>query len=72
MHDQFEVGDPVQWHWGEGVGTGEVIERFTTKTTVTIKGTNVTREASEDKPAYLLEQEDGGRVLKSISEIDPQ
>jgi hypothetical protein len=46
-----------------------VTERFTEKVTRTIDGTEVTRNASADEPAYLVEQDDGGHVLKSGSEL---
>lgn len=65
----FSKGDSVEWDWGNGTGEGKVVERFTEKVTRTIKGTEVTRKASEDDPAYLIEQDDGDRVLKSHSEI---
>lgn len=65
----FSKGDSVEWDWGNGTGEGKVVERFTEKVTRTIKGTEVTRKASEDEPAYLIEQDDGDRVLKSQSEI---
>ena len=35
----------------------------------TIAGTEVVRDADEDNPAYLVEQDDGDRVLKSESEL---
>ena len=44
-------------------------ERFTSEVTRTIDGNEVTRDASEDEPAYMIEQEDGDRVLKSASEL---
>ena len=53
-----------------GWGRGEVAERFTKDVTRTIKGTEVSRKATSDSPAYLIEQEDGDRVLKSHSEIE--
>ncbi|MBB5514155.1 hypothetical protein FHS89_000153 [Rubricella aquisinus] len=65
------VGDTVEWNWGNGTGTGRVTERFTSKVTRTLSGTEVTRDASEDEPAFLIEQEDGDQVLKSITELDP-
>jgi len=37
--------------------------------TRTIDGTEVTRDASEDEPAYMIKQDDGGKVLKSASEL---
>lgn len=64
------VGDDVTWKWGNGRGTGRVTERFTDEVTRTIAGNEVTRKATADNPAYLIEQDDGGRVLKSGSELD--
>lgn len=69
MADNYNVGDKVKWEWGDGYGEGEVEERFTDKVTRTIDGTEVSRDASDDDPAYLIEQEDGDRVLKSHSEL---
>lgn len=63
------VGDVVKWNWGDGTGTGEITKVYTQKTTVTIKGTEVTRDASDECPAYLIEQNDGDEVLKSESEV---
>jgi len=62
-------GTKVEWDWGSGTASGKVSKKYTRKTTRTIKGTEVTREASEDSPAYFIEQDDGGEVLKSHSEI---
>ncbi|WP_420452153.1 DUF2945 domain-containing protein [Ilumatobacter sp.] len=70
MSYDIHIGDTVSWNWGDSTASGEVTERFTEKVTRTIKGTEVTRDASEDEPAYLIEQEDGDRVLKSSSELD--
>ena len=63
------IGDTVEWDWGNGTGSGEITERYTKKVTKTLKGSDVTRDASEDEPAYLIEQEDGDKVLKSCTEI---
>ena len=70
MPNFFTTGDKVKWKWGQGVGEGTVIERFTEKVTRTIGGTEVTRNATEDEPAYLLKQDDGSLVLKSHSEVE--
>ncbi len=67
---EFEVGEIVKWDWGNGTGTGKITERFTEKTSRSIRGADVTRNASEDAPAFLIEQEDGARVLNSITEIE--
>jgi len=65
----FRKGSKVSWTWGAYEAQGKIIERFTTRVTRTIKGTDVTREATSKEPAYLIEQEDGDRVLKSRSEL---
>ena len=65
------VGDRVSWKWGEGEGDGEVVARSTRKVTRRLQGTEVTRNATEDEPAFLIRQEDGAEVLKSASELNP-
>lgn len=65
----FQTGETVTWSWGNGTGSGKVVERFTEDVTRTIKGTDVKRKASSDDPAYLIEQSDGDQVLKSGSEL---
>lgn len=69
MSFDIHIGDKVSWNWGNGTGTGKVTERFTSKVTRTISGTEVTRNATDDDPAYLIEQDDGDQVLKSGSEL---
>ena len=69
MSKAYNKGTKVEWDWGNGTGTGKVQESFTEKVTRTIKGNEVTRKASSDCPAYMIEQEDGDRVLKSHSEV---
>ncbi|TFF27123.1 DUF2945 domain-containing protein [Jiella endophytica] len=66
---KFRKGQHVAWSWGNGEGTGQVKDHFKEKVTRTIDGAEVTRNASEDNPAYLIEQEDGGKVLKSETEL---
>lgn len=65
----FGIGDRVAWHWGNGTGTGTITAIYTQKTSVTISGTEVSRNASNAEPAYLIEQKDGDEVLKSESEV---
>ena len=66
---KYDKGDRVEWDWGQGSGQGRIAEVHTSKVTRTIKGSDITRNASADEPAYLIEQEDGDRVLKSASEL---
>ncbi|MTD44933.1 DUF2945 domain-containing protein [Conexibacter sp. W3-3-2] len=65
----IRTGTKVSWSWGNGTATGTVAERFTDTVTRTIEGSEITKHGSEDCPAYLIEQEDGGRVLKLKSEV---
>ncbi len=67
--NDFQVGDTVSWKWGSGTGSGTITERFTESVTRTIKGAEVVRDASDDEPAFLIEQEDGDEVLKSSTEL---
>lgn len=69
MSYQFNIGEHVTWKWGNGTAEGTIEERLTSKVTRTIDGNEVTRNADEDEPAYLIRQEDGSRVLKSASEL---
>ena len=62
-------GSKVSWTWGAHEAHGKIVERFTAKVTRTLKGTEVTREASAKEPAFLIEQEDGDQVLKSKTEL---
>ena len=65
----YSKGDKVEWEWGSGSATGKVTDVFTEKVTKTLKCSEITRDASKDEPAYLIEQEDGDEVLKSHSEV---
>lgn len=66
----FRKGQKVQWKWGNGTGEGKIAETFTSDVTRKLKGSEVTRNATEDEPAYLIRQEDGAEVLKSCTEIE--
>ena len=67
---KFETGRKISWKWGTGTGEGKITEIFTSDVTRELQGAEVTRNASEDEPAYLIEQDDGSEVLKSHSEIE--
>lgn len=69
MSSSYNKGTKVEWNWGSGTAIGTVQETFTSDITKTIKGTDVTRNATENNPAYLIEQDDGDKVLKSHSEV---
>lgn len=69
MSDRFSQGDRVKWKWGNGYGEGEIASVYTDKITLNIKGSEITRTASADDPAYKIIQSDGGEVLKGHSEL---
>ena len=63
-------GSAVTWKWGSNRATGTVTEVHHGKVTRTTKGKEVTRNGSEDDPAYVIEQDDGTTVLKLASEVE--
>ncbi|MFG6567009.1 DUF2945 domain-containing protein [Sulfitobacter sp. 1A13679] len=65
----YQAGTKVEWDWGNGTGTGKIVKKYTQKITLKLQGSEVTRKASDDEPAYKIEQDDGGEVLKSGSEL---
>ncbi len=65
----YNEGTNVEWDWGNGTGSGKVVKKYTQKITLKIKGSEVTRDANDDEPAYRIEQENGDEVLKSESEL---
>ncbi len=62
-------GTKVEWNWGSGSAEGKIKESFTKPVRRTIKGKTIKRNASKDDPAYMVEQEDGARALKSGTEL---
>jgi DUF2945 family protein len=66
---KYRSGTKVEWSWGKGTGSGKVAESFTDNVERMIEGATIKRKANSDEPAYLVEQDDGGRVLKSHSEL---
>lgn len=62
-------GARVQWDWSSGSGQGKVIDIFYERVTRRLQDSEITRDGSRQNPAYLIEQEGGGRVLKLQSEI---
>lgn len=63
-------GTEVKWKWGNGTAQGKVEETFTKSVTKTFKGSEVTRNGSDDDKALLIKQEDGDKVLKLESEVE--
>ena len=70
MTSPLRKGAQVQWNWGSFTAEGTIEAVFTAPVSRTIKGTRIRRNASPDKPAYLVRQEDGDRALKSHGELE--
>lgn len=66
----IRTGTTVSWSWGNGTASGKVVEIHRDTVTRTLRGSEITRHGSDDNPAYLIEQEDGARVLKLRSEVE--
>ncbi|SEH21774.1 DUF2945 domain-containing protein [Rhizobium sp. NFR12] len=66
---KISVGNEVEWKWGKSKAEGKVAEKFTKDVERKIKGKTIKRKADTDKPAFLVKQEDGDKVLKSQSEL---
>lgn len=66
----IQEGTTVRWSWGNGSATGTVKEIHREKVTRTSKGESISRNGSDDDPAYVIEQEDGTTVLKLRSEVE--
>ena len=65
----IRTGSDVSWKWGSSTASGKVTEVHQEKVTRTSKGESITRDGSDDNPAYVIEQEDGTTVLKLKSEL---
>lgn len=68
----IRVGTTVRWKWGSSTASGKVTEIHRDTVARTTKGSEVTRNGSEDDPAYVIEQEDGTVVLKLRSEVEAE
>jgi hypothetical protein len=62
-------GSTVSWKWGSSTAEGKVTEVHKDKVTRQSKGEKITRNGTDDDPAYVIEQEDGTTVLKLKSEL---
>lgn len=63
-------GTTVTWKWGKNEAEGTVTEVHHEKVTRKSKGKEITRNGTDDDPAYVIEQEDGTTVLKLQSEVE--
>jgi hypothetical protein len=65
MTKSYAVGEHVKWRWGPNWARGKITERFTERVTRKIKDKEITRNANDENPAYMVQQTDGGRALKT-------
>ncbi|WDQ15354.1 DUF2945 domain-containing protein [Rhodopirellula sp. P2] len=67
---KYNEGSSVKWKWGNGYGHGTVQSSFTQKVTRKIDGSEITRDGSEENPAYYVAVDDANNVLKLESELE--
>jgi hypothetical protein len=72
MAQEFRKNQHVRWNHGAHTAHGQIHEVFKEKVTRTIKGSEITRNATEEEPAYLVVQDDGDKALKSQSELQAE
>jgi len=68
---KIRAGSRVEWTWGAHKAEGKVEKTFSDDVSRKIKGKVIKRKADDQEPALLIRQEDGGKVLKSRSEVRP-
>ncbi len=68
----IRTGTTVSWRWGAGTAEGRVTAIHPRPVVRRIKGARITRLGSPEDPAYEIEQEDGSKVLKLRSEVEPK
>lgn len=66
---KYTIGEAVEWKWGSGIARGTIKEVFSEKVSRTIKGSEITKNGTQENPVYLIEQHDGDKVLKLHSEL---
>jgi hypothetical protein len=66
------TGTTVTWSWGTGTAEGTVTAVHPRPVVRRIKGARVTRLGTPEDPAYEIVQDDGSKVLKLRSEVQPK
>jgi len=66
----IRTGTRVRWKWGTSWAEGTVAEVHHDSVSRMTKGETVTRNGSDNNPAYVIKQEDGTVVLKLSSEVE--
>ena len=65
----MKKGDTVHWEWGKSEAEGKIEAKHEKPVKKQSKGSTIKRNASKDEPAFEVKQKDGGKVLKSESEL---
>jgi hypothetical protein len=65
----IKKGDVVTWNWGDGTAEGEISSVSFEKTSIQVEDSEITRNGTPDNPAIIIEQDDGARILKLLSEV---
>jgi hypothetical protein len=69
-HLNIIIGTSVQWKWKGRIITGEVLKIYLEPVRKQLKGSWIKRNASPEKPAFLVKSKAGNLALKSITEIE--
>lgn len=70
MTNIYKKGSKVSWKWSSGVAHGIIKEIYNLEVEKEIKGSKIKRNASEQNPAYYIEEEGkDAHVLKLKSEL---
>ncbi len=48
-----------------------MVQVHTQRVTRSLRGSDITRNGTDDCPAYLIETDDGSQVLKLHSDVEP-
>lgn len=66
---KFKIGAKIEWKWLGSVIDGVVEEIFFEPVVKEIKGKQIRRNGSPEKPAYLVRSEAGNVALKLETEV---
>ncbi len=66
---KYKKGSKVSWPWMGGLVDGKVIDIYTSPVIKVIKGKNIKRNGSKEKPAYMVQSEAGNFALKLETEL---
>ncbi|SCZ32567.1 DUF2945 domain-containing protein [Afifella marina] len=69
MAQTYRKGESVEWRFGGWTSRGRIVEVFTRPVARSLEGHEIVRNADAENPAYLIEQDDESRVMKSHCEL---